>query len=224
MPLPLIPLLASSLSAVMTARNGYIVAGAFTLFKDEIFSAIYNVLEGDGAGAWFADVANRKLAASDISLRFRDLFDGSKTKQDLERFIAEKVNEKAGTNFTTIVGLSREDFIAGVGRVVAGKINSQTGAKITNIYPVDILRRELGTELSRQFDDGVDLEAGSLFPRAIIEEIEIKIANKFKKLEAGPLNEYWGPATDEKHAAKRAAGRQRQAKYRRSHKLVWVDK
>ena len=224
MPLPLIPLLASSLSALMTARNGYIVAGAYTLFKDEIFAAIYQTLEGDGAGAWFADVVNRRLQNYNVDIRFRDLFDSDKTKADLEKFVATKINEKAGTNFQSIVGMNRDDFLREFGRVMAARMNSATGSKITSLYPVDELRRELGTELSRQFDDGVDLAAGSLFPRSIVEEIEIKIANKFKKLESGPLNEYWGPPADERQAARRAAGRERQAKYRRSHKLVWVDK
>lgn len=227
MPVPILVGLSSAIGAAMTARNGYIVAGVFAVFKEDILAAVYHAIEGDGFGGWLASVANTKLDAAGIDLRFRDLLDAEKSKEDVDAFAARRINAKAGTNFTTLRDINRDAFLSEVSKVLAQSVNNATGSKITALWPVETLRRELGTELSRQFDDSVDLSKGGIFPAKQIEAVKLAISKKYEKLTPSPnvasgRFSYWPPAADDKQALRRANGRARQAKYRRSHSQIWV--
>lgn len=229
MPLPVIVGLASAVSAVFTARNAYIAAGFLTVFKDEILGAVYQALEGEGLGGWLAQVANQKLDAAGLDLRFRDLLDVEKVKADVDAFAARRVNVKAGTSFTSLKDIDRDAFLTEVSKVLATRVNQASGSKIVAMWPVDRLRDELATELARQFQPGVDLAVGGLFPVDKLQAIELNIANKFNKLTPSPnvasgAFTFWPPPRDDKQAVVRALGRERQAKYRNTHKQVWVDK
>lgn len=227
MTIPIIIGLSRAIGAAMTARNGYIVAGVFAVFKEDILAAVYHALEGEGFGGWLASVANSKLDAAGIDLRFRDLLDSEKTKADVDAFAARRLNAKAGTNFTTLKDISRDALLTELSKTLARSVNSETGSKITALWPVETLRRELGTELARQFDDGADLSAGGIFPAANVEAVKLAIAKKMDLLTPSPnvasgSFSFWPPAADDKQALRRANGRARQAEYRRSHKQVWV--
>jgi hypothetical protein len=222
-PLPLIGLPAA-IGAVLNLRNGFIVGGAFALFKDEIIAAVYQVLEGQGAQGYITEKINNRLSAAGVDMSFGNVFDLQQTKSDVDKFVAERINAKAGTNFQAVSTLTRDEFLEEVGRKIGSQVSNATGANILTVYPVERLRAELGTELQRQFDPGVDLGNGALFKREILAGIEQRIYAKFKAQQSGPLNSFWPPPNDEKHAARRAKGRARQAKYRRSHKLAWVAK
>lgn len=223
MPIPIIGL-AAAVTSVLNARNFYIVAGAYVAFKDQINAVVYQVLEGDGAAGWVTGKVNEKLSDAGVPLLFGNVFDIPRVKSDVDRFLAQRINAKAGTNFSTIQGLTRDDFLGEVGRSIAGKVNSETGANIASVWPVAVLRKELGTELSRQFDPGVDLGSGALFKRDILEKIERRVYAKFVEKNPSPVGNFWPPPNNEKEAARRSKGRARQQKYRKSHKLVWVDK
>ena len=73
-------------------------------------------------------------------------------------------------------------------------------------------------------DPGVDLGSGALFKREILEGIERRVYAKFAVKNPTPVGNYWGPPNNDAEATRRAKGRLRQAKYRRSHKLVWTLK
>lgn len=223
MPIPILGLPAA-ITAVLNARNLYIVAGAYAVFRDQINAAVYQVLEGDGVAGWITEKINEKLTASGVDLQFRNVFDFPKTKEDVDKFAAARVNAKAGTNFQGLAALTRDDFLSEVGKKIAGQINTATGSNITSVYPVATLRDELGTELSRQFDPGVDLGNGALFPRDKLVRIEQRVYARFAAQHPTPVGNYWGPAPTPEAAAKRAKGRARQAKYRRTHKLAWISK
>ena len=223
MPIPIIGLPAA-ITAVLNARNLYIVAGAYAAFRDEINSAVYHVLEGEGVGGWVTEKINGKLAAAGVPLVLRNVFDLPRLKADVDGFLAARINAKAGTNFTTVQNLTRDDFLAEVGSKIAQQVNNQTGSNIVTVYPVERLRDELGTELQRQFDPGVDLGSGALFKRKILEGIERRVYAKFAVKNPTPVGNYWGPPNNDAEATRRAKGRLRQAKYRKSHKLAWTLK
>ena len=222
-----IPLLAGAVGAILTARNGYIVAGAFAMFKDEILSVVNTVLEGDSMAGWVTEKVNARLAVAGVDLTFRNVFNVESVKGDVDIFAAQRVNAKAGTNFTTLKNVDREGFLVEVSKVLADRVNTSTGSHLTALWPVARLRDELGTELARQFDDGANLSAGGLFPARSVSMIRSKIGAGLKIATGNPAvpsggASHWGAPRDDKHAALRAAGRKRQAAYRRSHRQVWV--
>lgn len=224
MPIPILIGLWTAISSVSTLQK--VVGGVALIapYKDEILDAVYKTLNSESSGAWFASIINARLAAAGLDLEFRDVFDGDKTKDDLDKFGARRINAKAGTNFVSIKGLTRDDFLVEVSKLLAAKLNAETGAHITAMWPIEKLRQELGTELARQFDPDVDLSAGSLFPRAAVEAIELAVGKKLGILHASPVGEFWPPPATEKDEIRRAKGRDRQAKYRRTHRLQWVEK
>jgi hypothetical protein len=223
MPLPLV--IAGAISAVTAARSGYVVGGLILYFKEELQSAVDIALSGDGMAGWVTEKVNQKIALTGLDLIFQNVFDVEKTKDDVDKFAARRINAKAGTEFLTIKNLTRDEFLTEVSRKIAAQVNEQTGANLAVLWPVDRLRQELGTELDRQFDSNVDLSGGALFDRASVEKIQLKIAAKFANLNGTPINgPVWGPPVNEKQALRRAKGRARQAKYRRTHVLRWQEK
>jgi len=223
-----LPLLGAAVGAVMTARNGYLLAGIFVTFKEEILAAVYHVLEGDGVASYITSKVNDKLNAAGLDLVFRNVFDVPKTVEDVDRFAARRVNGKAGTNFTSLKAVDREAFLVEVSKVLAARVNTETGSHMVALWPVAKLREELGTELARQFDPGVDLSPGSIFPQDKLLMIQAKIGKKMGLLNPSPVVQagvsatFWGPPADDAHALRRAKGRVRAEKYRKSHRQVWV--
>ena len=163
-------------------------------------------------------------------MHFRNIFDRDKSIADVDAFAARRVNAKAGTNFTTLKGVDREGFLVEVSKVLAARMNAETGSNVTALWPLDTLRRELATELARQFEPNVDLAAGAMFPREKMIAIQTAIGKKLGILNASPVvpagggGSFWPPATDAAHELRRAKGRARAAKYRRSHRQVWAEK
>lgn len=225
-----IPLIAGAIGAVMTARNGILVAGIYEVFKDEIVAAVDHVFSGDGVAGYITEKVNAKLGTAGLDLNFRNVFDVEKTKDDVDKFAARRVNAKAGTNFTTLKGIDRDAFLAEVSTVLAARMNAETGSNVTALWPVAVLRRELATELARQYQPGVDLAPGAMFPQAKLLKVQEAVANKLGFLSPSPVvaaggsGTFWGPPRDAAHALARAKGRARSEKYRRTHRQAWVAK
>lgn len=190
---------------------------------------VNDFMNSDGVSGFITEKVNEKLSAHGLDLHFRNVFDKAKVLDDVDGFAARRVNGKAGTNFSTLKGVDREAFLVEVSKVLATRVNTETGSNITALWPVETLRRELGTELARQFEPGVDLAAGAIFPKAKLIAIEAAIGKKLGVLYASPVvaaggsGSYWPAARDAAHELERAKGRIRAEKYRRTHRQVWVE-
>ena len=218
MPVPLVaialPGLSASISAWLVGWRGLFVTSFVAAFKEELFAVIYAYMRSDSFHGAVTELINQQLTRLEIDLQFRDVFDADKLREDLDKVAAQRVNAKAGTNFTTLK-MNREEFLTEVGRVMADRVNTETGSNLATIWPVQRLRDELGTELLRQFDGSVDLNPGALFPRARVLQIQAAIERKMVGYRP-PV-----PPIDDLVAAKNRA---RQKKYRRTHKQVWVGR
>lgn len=211
MPAPAVAL--GGLAAIMAVA---LRALGLAYVLDTVIDAVRQWVNSAGFAAIVTDYVNGSLSDAGLSLRFTNITSSEAIKDDVDKFAAERVNAKAGTSFTSLKSLDREEFLTGVGAVVADRISSQTGARITNIYPVEKLRQELGTELARQFDGpAAGLSPGALFPQAAIALVERKVWARF---------DGYKPPREPADGAKAAKARERQKKYRRTHKQVWVSR
>lgn len=204
--------------AQLIAAIGVLLAAFFgnpaaQAIKDSITATLVEWTESLNFRQFVTDKVNAKLASVNLDV-FRDILDKDKTIEDLDRALSLRINTKAGTHFTTLKNITRDDFLAEVSKVLADRVNAETGANIQAMWPVQRLRDELGTELLRQFDDSVDLPAGALFPR----ERVLQIKGKLTRGLAG-----YRPAEDLKTDVKNAQNRARQAKYRRTHRQIWIE-
>jgi tRNA(Ser,Leu) C12 N-acetylase TAN1 len=173
--------------------------------KDEILSEVGGVIE-------------RKVEGYGVQgLRLTNLGDRAAVIDDLDAFAAVQINAKLGTNLRRLRGSTKDELLEEVGRVIADRVNTETGSKIVTMYPVAKLRDELGTELIRQFDNRGRLAEGGLFPinrvlqtkAAFLKQVQI-----YKPVDA--------PVRTDAEELKAAANRARQKKYRRTHKAVYV--
>jgi hypothetical protein len=228
-----LPFLAAAAAYAVNAwrvKGLLVSAASIGYYRDEITQALQAYFDSESAGAFVTDKVNARLADAGLSLRFSNVFDKDKLRDDLDRFAAERVNAKAGTNFVSLKKIDKEGFLVGVSQVLAERVNTETGSKIQALWPVERLRSELGTELVRQFDSGADLAPGALFDRASVAMVQAKLAKKLGSVaqapnvpgDASPGTTFWGPPRDERHALERAKARVRAAKYRRKHRQVWV--
>lgn len=202
--------LIAAIGVLLTAFFGNSAAQAI---KDSIVAQIVEWMESADFHQLVTGKVNAKLAGSGL-IEFRDILDKQMVIEDLDAALARRVNVKAGTNFTTLKNITRDDFLAEVSKVLADRVNAETGSNIQALWPVERLRDELGTELLRQFDSNVDLPSGSLFPRERVLQIQGRLVSKL----AG-----YKPKPDLKTDVVSAQNRQRQAKYRRTHRQVWIE-
>lgn len=175
--------------------------------KDEILSEVGGVIE-------------RKVEGYGVQgLRLTNLGDKAQVINDLDAFAAVQINAKLGTDLRRLRGSTKDELLEEVGRVIAGRVNAETGSKIATVYPVAKLRDELGTELMRQFDNRGRLADGGLFPTNRVMQTKaafLKQVQIYKPVEA--------PVRTDAEELKAAANRARQKKYRRTHKAVYVPR
>lgn len=221
MPIPLIAAAGPLISAALSRIGWGFAAAALASAVSEV---VESFLQSDSGAAWLTSLVNDRITGAGLAgLQFTNVTSREAVISDLDSWAAGVVNSKAGTEFTGLKALDREAFLSGVGAVVAQRISTETGANMQNIYPVQVLRRELGTELARQFELA-DLPEGSLFPREQVLKVQAKIMKKAPGYKPAPEGAYthWGPPRDEAHELQRAKNRARQAKYRKKHKMGWV--
>ena len=213
-----------------TTIRGVINAVGLTYLIARAEDIIGQVLGSASVAAFVTEKMNEQIAAHGINLVLRDITDRVKLVEDFDQFAANLVNLKAGTQFTSFKGIDREAFLVEVSKVLADRVNTETGSHIVQLWPVDKLRAELGTELARQFDAGADLSGGALFPLRQVQMVQAAVGKKLGFLSPSPVmvggavgNTFWGPPLNDEHALKRAKGRLRAEKYRRTHRQVWVS-
>lgn len=235
MPVPLIALAAaavqSSLAGVsVTGLLGAAGAGYTALMAAEGFA---NWLESSTGAELIAEQLNKRLAAAGVGLEFPPFNPLTGAGQDtvkktIEAYALDRLNTKAGTNFTKVEDLTPANFEIELGRVLAAPINNATGSNFSSVYPLEKLQDQLKTEVLRQFDNRGRYAAGALFNSSTMQGIKAKIAEKHPELltalTAPKPGGMWGPARDAAHAVKREKARIRQEKYRRTHQQVWVKK
>ncbi|MBX3660606.1 MAG: hypothetical protein KF740_19400 [Ramlibacter sp.] len=218
-----------ALSAVIQGiLRQFIYAAGVAWVTASIKSAVEDWLQsGDGA-AYITGIVNSKLQAHGVDLHLSNILDKEAVLSDLDSYAAGRINAKLGTEFSGLRNLDRETALTEVSRVLAARVNTATGAHLAVLWPVDRLREELGTELARQFDPGVDLSPGGLFPQAALQMVQARIARRIGALTVPNSNveggTVWGPPRDEKHALERARSRARSAKYRKTHRQTWVQR
>ena len=235
MPIPLVALLAGGIQSALAgvSVSGLLGAAGATVTGLLSAEAVVNWLESNAGAELCAEQLNKRLAAAGLDLEFPPFNpfteDGRQTfKKTIEGFALDRLNTKAGTNFTKVEDLTPANFEIELSRAIAGPINNATGANFTTLWPVDKLKDQLKTEVLRQFDNRGRYAAGALFNGATMQGIKAKIAAKHPglmlALPAPKTGGIWGPARDQAHAIKREKARVRQEKYRRTHQQVWVKK
>ena len=229
MPLPLLgvpALYAMIVAAVSKLTFTGVVTGGVAAAA--AYDAVEEWLTTDDFASILTDKLNAKLAAAGLELQFTNVTDTDAVRATVEGFALERINAKAGTQISSLAGLNRENFLEAVGSGIAAKINAQTGANLTSVYPVDKLIPKLQTEVIRQFDNRGRYGGGRLFKGDTLDKIRTKIAAKnpalMAQVKATRAGGYWGAAIDEKHQRRRDKGRDRQARYKTTHQQVWVTK
>lgn len=235
MPIPLLALLVAPVSAALSSItiSGLMTTVGILVLIPQVIDAFYDWWQSVDASEEIAALVNKRLAAAGLDLQFPAfnpvLPSGRETvRRTLEAFAVQRINARAGTEFTTLEGLNQDVFLSEVGRAIASQVNARTGSNLVSVWPVDKLQGELKTEVLRQFENRGRYAGGSLFKANSLAQIKTKIAGKypvlFKAVEAKRNGGYWGPPKDEKHQKRREAGRVRQERYRASHQQVWFQK
>lgn len=180
--------------------------------KYKLNAIIINELE-DKAQKMIEDIAN----GAGIPLSLRNIKDKTTTLEDFDAALAAKINNLAGTDFTSLKNINRER----IAEVAANKLCERLG--IGSLYPVDNFR----TAISEQLVNAFDGQPSNLFGADVVNDIERRTALGFADINdktklVGNVSSRFGPPVDAEHAAKRAANRKRQANYRKKNKIVWV--
>ena len=235
MALFIIPLIAAGVQGSIAGLSVSGLLGAFSASVTALLTAeaVVNWLESNTGAELCADQLNKRLAAAGLDLEFppfNPLTDAGREifKRTIEGFALDRLNAKAGTNFTKVADLTPANFEIELGRILSGQINNATGANFTALWPAEKLQDQLKTEVLRQFDNRGRYAAGALFNSGTMQGIKAKIAAKHPglmlALVAPKTGGLWGPARDQAHQIKRDKAKLRQEKYRRTHQQVWVNK
>lgn len=234
MPIPLallVPAVVTALSGV--TFSGLLSAGSTAIAALLAAESVSDWLDGDAGWDLLSDQLNKRLSAAGVDIEFppfNPLTEAGRAvfKTTIEGYAVQRINARAGTQFASLAGLTPDTFLNEAGTVLAKRINNETGASFASVWPVEKLKGELHSEVLRQFDNRGRYAPGSLFKPGVLDGVKAKIAAKHPELmEQVPApvdGGMWGPPATEKIAARRAAGRIRQQKYRRTHQQVWVPK
>ena len=165
------------------------------------------------------DKLNERLNAAGVPLTFTSLSNNQTIKNDIDAALAGVLNDKLGTNLTGIKSLSKDQIFEGIGEAVAQKINTQTGTTITNIYPVEVLRTQLGAAVAAQLDVNT-VGAGSILTMQGKQQVRDAVMGAV---------ELYVPQTPSvptfgRSAYDMARNRAKQKKYRMTHKAIYVPR
>jgi hypothetical protein len=233
MPFPLLALLVAPVTAALSGitASGLLTTAGAVLLIPQLIDAVDDWWQSMDASEQIAEIVNKRMAAAGLDLQFPAFNpvteEGRATvKQTLEAFVLQRINAKAGTEFKSLDGLDQTAFLGEVGQTIARRINSETGAKLGTVWPVENLQADLKSEVMRQFENKGRYAGGALFKASTLARIKEKIAAKHPALmvqvKAQQAGGYWGAPIDEKHAKRREAGKIRQQRYKATHQQVWV--
>lgn len=167
---------------------------------------------------WIAARVSACAEQVGIALTFTDITNKAATKADFDRAITARINTLAGTAFTSIQGIKKEDIKIEAGRVLGEKLG------MGPLYPVENFRVAVGQNLVQSFEGTAPV---ALFSPSTLQAIEEKVVKRMTPLSdvalhvGNPMGKAGAPV-DAKEAAARADNRRRQAKYRRKNTLRWV--
>jgi hypothetical protein len=168
--------------------------------------------------AFIVSKINEKLEDAGLSLRLTNL-KKEDVKSDVDRFAADYVNSKIGTNLTGIRSLSKDQILEAVGEQVAQRLNAQAGTTITNIYPVDVLRDQIGAAVVAQLDVNT-VGAGSILSMTRKQQVRDAVMGAVELY----VPQTSGAPTLGRSAYDMARNRAKQKKYRMTHKAVYVPR
>jgi hypothetical protein len=229
MPFPLL----LAVPSLVTSITGLLATAGITWQSIKVFDAVEDWFSSGAAWELMSDRLNQKLAAAGLDLQFppfNPLTDeGRETvKNTIEAFALARINAKTGGEFSSLADLNPDTFLVGVGGLLAKRVNRETGANLSSIWPIDALKKDLQTEAVRQFDNRGRYAGGTLFKAGTIARIRDKIALKHPALMAHVVkvqeNGPWGPPLNEAHRKRREKGRARQKKYTQTHRQAWQRK
>lgn len=180
---------------------GGLAAGAGAELKD---------LAVKRAKAYFADKGDEFLAAAAEKMGLELSADGGLTDASLTAAV-NKLLEGSGIKIDSL--LDRDVLRRGLERAAVERVAAEVGVLgVTTLAGVrGALQQWAAAEVVAQYQ----AESGQVFDNAKSSEFIARVI-------ASPKTEGWNTPTD--LSEKGAANRQRQAKYRRSHKKQWVEK
>lgn len=207
-----------SVKALIGFSSIFTLGKLYQEYKEQIAEAVNEGLVRFGE-RYATGKLNDRLEARGIGFRFTNLADIQGTLDDMDRFAAIQLNAKLGTNLLKLRGSTKDDILEEVGRVIAGRVNAETGSHIATVYPVARLREELGTELTRQFSNSGNLAEGGLFPIKQVTQTKAAFLKQVQLYRPVDI-----PERTPIEELKAAANRARQKKYRQRFKAVYVPR
>lgn len=229
MPVFLLAALPTLLSACQTAM----VVGGGAVVLANAWDGVEEWFTTDAAWEIMTNQVNTRLSAAGIDLvfpTFNPFTDEGQAvvKSTIEKYALDRINAKTGAEFTSLADLNQDTFLEGVGQLLAKRVNRDTGANLTSVWPVEHLKEQLRVEVVRQFDNRGRYAGGALFKGNTLARIREKVAAKHpalmaqvKAVQSGGM---WGPAKNEAERKRREAGLVRQQRYRQTHQQVWSKK
>lgn len=162
------------------------------------------------AVAYFTEKGEEFLTAAAEKMGLELSADGHLTDESLTAAV-NKLLEGTGIVIDSI--LDREALRRGLERLAAERLAADVGAPgVTSLAGVRVaLQQWAAVEVVKQYD----AESGAIFDGAKPSEFIARVI-------ASPKVEGWNSPTD--MSAKGVANRERQAKYRQSHKRTWIEK
>lgn len=167
---------------------------------------------------WIAERVSACAQAVGVQLTLTDITNKATTRADFDTAITARVNQLAGTTFTTLEGLNREAVKVEAGRLIGQKLG------LGPLYPVENFRAAVSENLVQSF---AGQSQNAMFSPATLDAIEQKVIKELQPLTdvaramGNPMS-FAGAPSNAVEAAKRADNRRRQAKYRRKNVMRWV--
>ncbi len=209
MPVPVVIAgVVAAIDVVASVYSAWLIAGVIDEFKREIVAGVKSVLDRD-LGPLATEIANQRIAAAGQSLQFTDVTDGESVRLDLDRYVTERVNTKAGTDFPSLRDMTRDEFFDESGKAISERIKSETGIDV-DVWPPAEMKQSVADEISRQIEGGV----GGLLTDEMLAAVE---ASLIKRLGLDK-DKNGNPVSPEK-ARKNALAALRQKKWRKLNKM-----
>mgnify|MGYP003375851009 CR=1 FL=1 len=184
--------------------------------KNSVIEAAHDWLSSEEAQVFIVAGIADMSAKFGIDLSITNLNDPQAVRDDFDRAITKKINELVGTNFDSLRAINRDSIQVEAGRMIGEQLG------VGPVWPLEQFRQTIGADLVASFDGG-----GQIIDAGTAAQVEQSMIRSWREPSAkaqslGNLSARFGPPRDAQHAAKRAANRERQARYRKKNALVWV--
>jgi len=119
--------------------------------------ALESVLESGGVKEAITKIVNDAVAQAGVpGLHLRDVFDVAATKSDAYSFAIGLIQDKIGADFSDVdfETVEKDEILLRLSRVIRDRINTEAGAQLGDIWPVETAKTSIENEIVRQFTDG----------------------------------------------------------------------